>query len=82
MFFDSIIDFLYVLDLQGNMLRINNTVLERLGYTPDELTGKSVLMVHPSEPRDEALRIVHEMIAGKSILPHTCYDKNQSANPG
>jgi PAS domain S-box-containing protein len=64
-FFDNIEDFLYVLDLQGNMLRINNTVTKRLGYTEDELIGKSVLMVHPPELRNEALLIVQDMISGK-----------------
>lgn len=64
-FFDSIEDFLYVLDLQGNILRINNTVTKRLGYTAEELIGKSVLMVHPPQLREEAARIVQEMVTGK-----------------
>jgi PAS domain S-box-containing protein len=67
-FFDSIDDLLYVLDIQGNMLQVNHTVLNRLGYTLDELIGKSVLMVHPPDLRDEALRIVLEMIAGKKTF--------------
>jgi PAS domain S-box-containing protein len=63
-FFNTIDDFLFVLDDQGNVIHTNSTVVQRLGYTTEELTGKSVLMVHPSERRDEAGRIVSEMLAG------------------
>jgi PAS domain S-box-containing protein len=65
-FFNTIDDFLFVLDLQGNMIHTNTTVSRRLGYSTDELLGKSVLMVHPAERRDEAGRIVGEMLAGSS----------------
>ncbi len=63
-FFNSINDFLFVLDEQGNILHANSTVYNRLGYTEEELRGISVLMVHPSERRDEAGRIVREMLMG------------------
>jgi len=63
-FFSSIDDFLFVLDEQGNMIHTNETVVNRLGYSPEELFGRSVLMVHPPERRDEAARIVAEMLAG------------------
>ncbi|MFZ4549389.1 MAG: PAS domain S-box protein, partial [Bacteroidales bacterium] len=63
-FFNTIDDFLFVLDEQGNIIHTNTTVTKRLGYTTDELLGKSVLMVHPEDPRQEAGRIVGEMLAG------------------
>ncbi|MEI6138375.1 MAG: PAS domain S-box protein [Mariniphaga sp.] len=63
-FFNTINDFLFVLDEQGNMLHVNSTVINRLGYSWDELSGKSVLMVHPPERRGEAGRIVGEMLQG------------------
>jgi PAS domain S-box-containing protein len=65
-FFNTIDDFLFVLDEQGNIIHTNTTVAKRLGYTAAELLGKSVLMVHPSERREEAGRIVGEMLAGSS----------------
>jgi PAS domain S-box-containing protein len=64
-FFDSIDDFLYVLDMQGQILQINNTVARRLSYNREELIGQSILMVHPPQLREEALAIVQAMIAGK-----------------
>ena len=64
-FFNSIDDFLFVLDEQGNILHVNKTVVDRLGYKEEELKGKSVLFVHPEDRREEAGRIVAEMLAGK-----------------
>jgi PAS domain S-box-containing protein len=63
-FFNTIDDFLFVLDVQGNIIHINNTVEQRLGYTYEELSGQSVLLVHPPERRAEAGRIVGEMLVG------------------
>lgn len=63
-FFNTIDDFLFVLDSQGKMIHINNTVNKRLGYNSDELLGNTVLMVHPENRRDEAGRIVGEMLTG------------------
>ena len=65
-FFNSITDFLFVLDEQGNIIHTNSTVLNRLGYTKEELFGLSVLMVHPQERREEAGRIVSEMLQGSA----------------
>jgi len=65
-FFKTINDFLFVLDEQGNIIHTNSTVTDRLGYTQEELSGLSVLMVHPPERREEAGRIVGEMLSGVS----------------
>lgn len=65
-FFDTIGDFLWVLDADGNILNCNKTVLERLGYTEKELTGLSVLTVHPPERRAEAMLTVQQMLMGEA----------------
>jgi len=65
-FFNTIDDFLFVLDEQGAIIHTNNTVIKRLEYSKEELEGKSVLMVHPPERREEAGRIVGEMLQGIS----------------
>jgi PAS domain S-box-containing protein len=62
--FNSIDDFLFVLDADGRILRFNRVVQERLGYSHEELAGQSVLIVHPASRRDEAARIVAGMVAG------------------
>jgi PAS domain S-box-containing protein len=63
-FYNSINDFLFVLNTQGDILYSNDYVTARLLYPADELAGQSVLMVHPPERREEAMRIVGEMLTG------------------
>ncbi|MEI6900809.1 MAG: PAS domain S-box protein, partial [Bacteroidota bacterium] len=65
-FFNTIDDFLFILDSQGNIIHTNAMVPERLGYTSAELMGKPVLLVHPVERREEAGRIIGEMLAGST----------------
>jgi len=65
-FFNTIDDFLFVLSEAGDIIYTNNTVTDRLGYTTEELSGKSILMVHPPERRDEAGIIVGEMLRGET----------------
>jgi len=67
-FFNAIDDFIFILNEQGNILHANSTVIERLGYTTNELAGKTVLMVHPEARRAEAGRIVGEMLAGTATM--------------
>lgn len=62
--FDSIEDFVFILDSGGNILSVNPTVENRLGYTADALSAMHVLEVHPQEQRDEAASIIKEMLDG------------------
>ncbi len=64
--FDSLEDFLFVLDVEGHVLEVNPVVLERLGYSKAELLGENVLKVHPPDRRDEAATIIADMVAGKA----------------
>jgi len=63
-FFNTIDDFLFVLDENGNILHANQIVLDRLEYENKELIDKHILLVHPAERREEAGRIVGEMLSG------------------
>jgi PAS domain S-box-containing protein len=63
-FFNRIDEFIFVLDEQGCILDTNKAVILRLGYTREELLGQQVLMLHPPELRDEAMRIMRELLAG------------------
>lgn len=64
-FFKNNIDFLFILDQQGNILEVNNAVNSILGYSDEEIIGKNVLMVHPPEFRDDAAETVRKMMAGE-----------------
>jgi len=66
--FNAIDDFLFILDERGMIIHANSTVTGRLGYTLQELAGKSVLLVHPETRRAEAGRIVGEMLAGTAAM--------------
>jgi PAS domain S-box-containing protein len=65
-FFNTVDDFLWVLDLQGNILHYNKTVKERLGYSAEELSGTPVLNVHPKEVREEAAHTVEAMLNNRA----------------
>ncbi|MCX6699582.1 MAG: PAS domain S-box protein [Methanomicrobiales archaeon] len=56
--FNSIDDMVFVLDMKGCILAVNDTVQKRLSYTQRELTGTNVLLLHVPERRDEALKII------------------------
>ncbi|TET51545.1 MAG: PAS domain S-box protein, partial [Anaerolineales bacterium] len=75
--FDSLEDFLFVLDMEGRILRVNPIVLTRLGYSEEEMLGESVLMMHAPDCRDEAAEIVAALIAGEAdscAVPMTTKD--------
>ncbi len=63
-FFDTIDDFLFVLDGEGLIQCVNRSVVARLGYPETGLVGHSVLEVHPEDTHDEAKRIIGEMLGG------------------
>jgi diguanylate cyclase (GGDEF)-like protein/PAS domain S-box-containing protein len=64
--FDTLEDFLFILDEQGHILRVNPAVERRLGCPQQDLLGRHVLEVHPPDRREEAGRIVAAMLAGQA----------------
>ena len=64
-FFNSIDDLLFVVDKQDMIIHINSTVCKRLGYSEDELIGKSVYMVHPEDKRGETANTAIGVLPGK-----------------
>lgn len=80
--FDTITEFVFILDKETRILVVNPVVINRLGYSKEELIGKSVLDVHPPERRDEALHIVIDMLAGKrEFCPIPLYKKDGGTIP-
>ncbi|MEI8201059.1 MAG: HD domain-containing phosphohydrolase [Eubacteriales bacterium] len=65
-FFNTINDLLFVLDMEGNIIHTNETVIKRLGFSQEELIGQSVLSVHPEKRRAEAGQITQNMLEGKA----------------
>jgi PAS domain S-box-containing protein len=68
MFFNTIGDLLFVMDTGGNIIHVNDTALRRLGYSREEITGRSILMTHPPEKKAETETVLGEITAGKSCV--------------
>jgi PAS domain S-box-containing protein len=65
-FFHTISQLLFMLDMQGNIMLVNDAVTARLGFSVEELTGQSILLVHPPEAHAEAAHIVQSVLAGQA----------------
>ena len=46
---DMVADWIYLLDMQGNIKYANKNMLESLGYTLDEITGKNIVDISAKE---------------------------------
>ncbi|MHC1780901.1 MAG: PAS domain S-box protein [Bacteroidales bacterium] len=62
-FFNSIEEFLFVLDCDGKILKINESVTRGLGYTEAELTGENLFKLHPPERLEEAKNVFIKLIS-------------------
>jgi diguanylate cyclase (GGDEF)-like protein/PAS domain S-box-containing protein len=63
--FNTLTDFIIVIDRSGCVLRYNRAVADRLGYGPQGLRGRHVTALHPAENRTEAARYFAEILAGQ-----------------
>jgi PAS domain S-box-containing protein len=63
--FDTLDDFIFVLDTERRIVRINPVVEKRLGFSAAEVVGKNVLEVHPPDQRQRAQTSINHLIAGK-----------------
>jgi len=61
-FFDTIDDLIMVADPEGHLLYTNAAVSRCLGYTSAELMEMSLIEMHPEDRRQEASRIIVEML--------------------
>lgn len=62
--FDSIDDFLFVINYRGNVLDVNNRVVETLGYQKEELLGRDIAIVHPKSERELVGEVMCQMLGG------------------
>ncbi len=63
-FFNTIDNFLFILDEKGCIREVNQTAIDRLGYGRDEFINQPVLFIHPENRREEAGQIVADMLQG------------------
>jgi len=62
--FDTIDDFMFIIDMEGIVIHTNATVRTRMGYSCEELHGRHVLQCHPEEQWDTATANIQGMLAG------------------
>jgi two-component system cell cycle sensor histidine kinase/response regulator CckA len=65
--FDTVEDFLFIVNMGGIVVHTNAYVRKRLGYTAEELHNLHVLCFHPEEQRPEAKSNIEAMLAGEPI---------------
>lgn len=61
-------NFLFILDEEGEILRVNPALRRRLGYYEKELIGASVFKVHPPDRQEELRAIIADILAEKATL--------------
>ena len=64
--FDTLSDFIFILDLESKILHHNRAVSETLGYGPEALKGKPILTVHPENLREMVEQRMADIIAGRT----------------
>ena len=79
--FDNISDFIYTHDIEGNLLDVNPAVSRALGYSPEEILGKSLTDFMPEEHRrhfiDEYTQSLNERMGYDGIVVLDARDGNR-----
>lgn len=63
-FFDTIEDFLFVINRDWVIEQVNGTVIRRLRYEKNELVGKSAFIIHPPSRYKDVEEIQKEILRG------------------
>jgi len=80
--FDTINDFVFILDAEGKIISVNKDVEKGLGYTQEELQRMSILEVHTPEQHDKVVSFFNKILTGKlSICPVPLITKNGNLIP-
>ena len=66
--FSTMDDLLFIVDLEGTILAVNNQALDKLGYTDEELVGSSMAQVYPRDRAEEAMVRIADMASGNGDL--------------
>ena len=64
-FFNSIEDFFFICNYDSSIIYVNNSVINKLGYSAEEVKKLTILDLHPAAKRKEAAEILQKMIEGK-----------------
>jgi PAS domain S-box-containing protein len=62
---DGVTESVFLMDRQGKVLALNNTVAARVGMAPDDLLGKNIYHYIPAEVAERRRRYVEQVLAAK-----------------
>lgn len=62
--FNSINDFVFILDLDTNIIEVNDSIVKFLGYKRQDLKGKSIINVYPLQYREILSRNIRKVVVG------------------
>ncbi len=60
--FDTVDDFLFIVDPSLNIVQFNPVVPKRLGYSPTELSNMKFLNIYPADQSNEAAKIFNRIL--------------------
>jgi len=66
--FDTVRDFIFIVDRKGRILHHNRAVAEQLGYADDALRGRTIAVLYPKAQRRANTAIVADLVAGQRKL--------------
>jgi len=66
--FETLDDFIFIIDLNGQIINVNPVVLKRLGYAAEEILHQPIARVHLPEHQAEVARIVSDILAGETAV--------------
>jgi PAS domain S-box-containing protein len=78
--FNSITDMIFIVDMDLKVVKVNNEVIIRLGYSEEEIIGTSICNFHCDKFRDMAKEASKAIIEGKSgycVVPLLTRDGSQ-----
>ncbi|MBU0765297.1 MAG: PAS domain S-box protein, partial [Bacteroidetes bacterium] len=62
--FDTVEDFIFIINEDGSLLHVNKAVLDRLGYTIVEILGFSFYSLHPEEFKEQLGELFPGILSG------------------
>ncbi len=68
--FDSLDDFMFVLNSEGHILNVNPSILKHLKYSEKEMLNMNILDIHPPNQREDAMVVIKEIIENKTDSIH------------
>lgn len=64
--FNTIQDFVFILDNNGTIIHLNAAAASRLAYQREALIGQNIEVLHPQEHRQQAMESIAAVLAGKN----------------